>query len=151
VISFVLGSAPTELKIPKFDRLICIAASIKDIDRIPDLTIIETHVLGQSTRREKIRGSKTKKLQVVNAGVWNRYKRFKELLDFKEYEDITPYGRRLTTEKILKKHLEVTCGVFAICQELNQGNKVIVNRVSFQRRQDAEAYKILKNKIKWLK
>jgi len=149
--SFILGSAPMVLKIPEFDRLICIAASIHDIERVPDLTIIETHVLGQSSRRENIRGHKTKKLLVINSGCWNRTALFSKLLKYDDYEEITPYKRRKLVEEITGLDIDTSCGVYALCRELKLKNKVFANRISFTRRQDALAYEKLKENFIWLK
>ena len=148
--SFVLGAAPMELIVPEFDKLICIAAAIKDAPRVPDITIIETHVLYQKGRLEKIRGHKTKKLIVINGGRPNK-KAFEDLLEFDEYEEILSWYRDNTVEQVLGSWMGCTCGVYAICRELLERNEVYANRISFERRMDYKALPILKERFTWLK
>ena len=148
--SFVLGAAPTRLIIPKFDKLICIAAAIADAPRVPDVTIIETHVLWQQGRCDKIRGHKTKKLIVVNGGYREvPPNRFEDIIEWEEREEILSYYRDSVVEQIMGRWMGCTCGVYAICRELLEGNNVISNRISFTRRVDHKALKILKEKYKW--
>ena len=155
-VSFVLGSAPMDLRIPdEYDKLIVIAAAIDDIKALPDETIIETHVLYQQGRREKIRGHKTKKLIVINGG-YNIHRpppeQFETIIEYNEREDILSWHRDDVIERYLGHWSSCTCGVYAICKELLAGNKVIANRISFERRRDKEALEILKkeDKFTWL-
>ena len=153
-VSFVLGSAPMRLKIPNgYDKLIVIAAAIADIKALPDETIIETHVLWQKDRREKIRGHKTKRLLVINGGYKNIPPvQFEDFIEYNKRIEISKYRRDKTIEQMVGHHIDATCGVFAICRELLAGNKVMANRISFTRRKDSIVYNILKDRedFTWL-
>jgi hypothetical protein len=154
-VSLVVGSAPSRLLVPKHGKLIVIAAAIADVDKIPDEVIIETHVLYQKGRRERIRGHKAKKLLVINGG-YDIHKpppeQFDTLLTYDEREDILSWHRDDTIERYLGHWSSCTCGVFAICKELLTGNKVIANRISFAKRRDAEALEVLRTEedFTWL-